>query len=238
MTVAEMIKKTRTDAKLSQDEYAKQFYVSRQTVSSWENGKSTPDLQVLIDICNTYNISLDALLNEDHKYVNKITIFQKFAKTLKGIAVFACILAIGFTSFHMYWTYKNMQMTDEYIQRLSRAGYKKDGDFYYIYDGSVTYYSGIQELPKYNFDFSNKTIIAEYRDGEDIWDFRLQKEGDEYLFVVTVGNASYIDGKITEDEIIHYTEISGLAQNTLDNHQSIIEEILMTMREHNRVIYE
>ena len=57
MTVAEMIKKTRTEANMTQGEYGAKFGVSRQTVSSWENGRSLPDLQMLIDICNTYHVS-------------------------------------------------------------------------------------------------------------------------------------------------------------------------------------
>ena len=57
MTVAEMIKKTRTEANMTQEEYGAKFGVSRQTVSSWENERSLPDLQMLIDICNTYHIS-------------------------------------------------------------------------------------------------------------------------------------------------------------------------------------
>lgn len=40
MTVAEMIKKTRTEANMTQGEYGLKLGVSRQTVSSWENGVS------------------------------------------------------------------------------------------------------------------------------------------------------------------------------------------------------
>lgn len=37
MTVAEMIKQTRTESHMTQEEYGLKFGVSRQTVSSWEN---------------------------------------------------------------------------------------------------------------------------------------------------------------------------------------------------------
>ena len=83
MTIAEMIKKTRLDNNITQEEYAQKFGVTRQTVSSWENGKSLPDLQLIITICNTYNLSLDALLNEDQIYVKKIAII-----TFDIIAIF------------------------------------------------------------------------------------------------------------------------------------------------------
>ena len=85
MTIAEMIKKTRLDNNITQEEYAQKFGVTRQTVSSWENGKSLPDLQLIITICNTYNLSLDALLNEDQIYVKKIAITQKLVRILKKI---------------------------------------------------------------------------------------------------------------------------------------------------------
>jgi len=76
MTVAEMIKETRTSSNMTQEEYGLKLGVSRQTVSSWENGRSMPDLQMLIDICNMYHISLDKLLNEDNKFVNKIDFYR------------------------------------------------------------------------------------------------------------------------------------------------------------------
>ena len=40
MTIADMIKKTRLDNNMTQSEYADKFGVTRQTVSSWENGVS------------------------------------------------------------------------------------------------------------------------------------------------------------------------------------------------------
>ena len=83
MTVAEMIKKTRTEANMTQGEYGAKFGVSRQTVSSWENGRSLPDLQMLIDICNTYHVSLDKLLNEDKEFVEKIDFYNKYKKAIR-----------------------------------------------------------------------------------------------------------------------------------------------------------
>ena len=40
MTVGEMIKQTRIEANLTQEEYGLKFGVTRQTVSSWENERS------------------------------------------------------------------------------------------------------------------------------------------------------------------------------------------------------
>lgn len=46
--------------------------MTRQTVSNWENEKSYPDLQMLIDISNRFEISFDTLIKEDSKMVKTI----------------------------------------------------------------------------------------------------------------------------------------------------------------------
>lgn len=47
---------------LSQEELANRLNVSRQTVSKWEVGDSTPDMEKLIAISDLFGISLDELV--------------------------------------------------------------------------------------------------------------------------------------------------------------------------------
>ena len=72
MELGSQIKKYRNKLSLSQDALAEKIYVSRQTISNWENEKSYPDLQMLIDISNQFEISLDTLIKEDSKMVKTI----------------------------------------------------------------------------------------------------------------------------------------------------------------------
>ena len=72
MDIANQILNIRKEQKLTQEEFGKLFYVTRQTVSNWENGKSYPDLQILVDISNKFEISLDSLLKGDSKMVKVI----------------------------------------------------------------------------------------------------------------------------------------------------------------------
>ena len=58
MDIANQILNIRKEQKLTQEEFGRLFYVTRQTVSNWENGKSYPDLQILVDISNRFEISL------------------------------------------------------------------------------------------------------------------------------------------------------------------------------------
>ncbi len=58
----EKIYKLRTAAKLSQEEFAETFNVSRQSVHRWESGSATPELSKLIEIAHRFSISLDYLI--------------------------------------------------------------------------------------------------------------------------------------------------------------------------------
>ena len=72
MNIGNQILNIRKGNQLTQEEFGKLFHVTRQTVSNWENEKSYPDLQILIDISNQFEISLDTLIKEDSKMVKTI----------------------------------------------------------------------------------------------------------------------------------------------------------------------
>ena len=60
--ISKRLTKYRKAAKLSQEEVAEKLSVSRQTVSKWETGQSTPDFDKIAPLCELYNISTDELL--------------------------------------------------------------------------------------------------------------------------------------------------------------------------------
>ena len=65
MELGKQIKKYRQEAQLSQEELANRVYVSRQTISNWENDKSYPDVNSLILLSEIFHISLDNLIKGD-----------------------------------------------------------------------------------------------------------------------------------------------------------------------------
>ena len=71
MEVSNQIKKHRTKNGWSQETLAEKAYVSRQTVSNWENGKSYPDIHSLVLLGNIFNISLDELIKGDVEVMKK-----------------------------------------------------------------------------------------------------------------------------------------------------------------------
>ncbi|EBF5204615.1 helix-turn-helix transcriptional regulator, partial [Listeria monocytogenes] len=48
MNIGDKLKQTRKKGGFTQDEISQQIHVSRQTISSWENSKSLPDVTSLI----------------------------------------------------------------------------------------------------------------------------------------------------------------------------------------------
>ena len=65
MELGKQIKKNRQEKQLSQEELADRVYVSRQTISNWENDKSYPDVNSLVLLSEIFQISLDNLIKGD-----------------------------------------------------------------------------------------------------------------------------------------------------------------------------
>lgn len=65
MELGEQIKKYRGGMSLSQEELAERVYVSRQTISNWETGKSYPDIHSLLLLAAVFGTSLDQLIKGD-----------------------------------------------------------------------------------------------------------------------------------------------------------------------------
>ena len=65
MELGNQIKNYRSKLSLSQEVLAEKIYVSRQTISNWENDKSYPDVHSLILLSEVFNTSIDNLIKGD-----------------------------------------------------------------------------------------------------------------------------------------------------------------------------
>lgn len=78
MELQKMIYKIRTNAKMSQEQFAALFKVSRQSVQKWESGTVIPELSKIIEISKHFDVSLDALiLNHDNRFVEEMNYNKK-----------------------------------------------------------------------------------------------------------------------------------------------------------------
>lgn len=130
------IKKYRTSMNLSQEELAEKVYVTRQTISNWENNKNYPDIHSLLLLSSTFNISLDQLIKGDVKImkeeINKVEL-QKFHRDgviFTSLLALCIILAVPLAVFLGYYGLLCLAMiftiTMYYAIKIEK--YKKNND--------------------------------------------------------------------------------------------------------------
>lgn len=113
------LKKFRKETNTTQDDLATKLFVTRQAISKWEAGDSTPDLANLIKLTDIFNVSLDTLVfgsEHDTKVDTSEFVFdpkhnryvRRFGKMnfwdfLSGYwwAVLAIVFVLGF--FSIFW---------------------------------------------------------------------------------------------------------------------------------------
>ncbi|MBU7592848.1 helix-turn-helix domain-containing protein [Metabacillus halosaccharovorans] len=95
MNLSEKIKKIRADNNLTQELLAEKLQVSRSTISSWETGRSYPDLEMVVEICDRFNVSLDFLLREDEKMVRKLNFGIKQKRLLTVLVIILVVLLVN-----------------------------------------------------------------------------------------------------------------------------------------------
>lgn len=71
MEVGRRIREERERMGISQEGLAREVFVSRQTVSNWETGKTYPDVQSLLLLSNLFDVSVDSLVKGDVEVMEK-----------------------------------------------------------------------------------------------------------------------------------------------------------------------
>ncbi len=83
MNIGESIKYYRNQTNLTQEDLAEKVHVSRQTISSWENSKSLPDITSLVMLSDLFQVSLDELIKGDTTMIKKLEVKQEKATYTK-----------------------------------------------------------------------------------------------------------------------------------------------------------
>lgn len=165
MNIGTKIIEIRKQKNMTQEDFAKIFHVTRQTVSNWENEKSYPDLQTLVQISNEFNVSLDTMLKENMNMVKKIDNYKIYKKIFIGLI--ACILAAGVIT-GIYIGICKAQHNRMY-DKVENAGFKKEmtADFIEKYQGyyaltenDIDYLVEPKSIGKYELDTDKFTLTA------------------------------------------------------------------------------
>ena len=82
--VGKLIKQIRKDNHLTQKDLALKYNITYQAVSKWENGKNIPDISLLKQICDDFNIDINSLLTGDYTTnENKVSLKKDKRNLLK-----------------------------------------------------------------------------------------------------------------------------------------------------------
>lgn len=92
MTLPENLKKIRRQNKYSQEKLAELLGVSRQAVSKWETGATTPDTSNLIKLSKIYGVAIENLIGEQPEQKSMLNIEDPIKK---GLSKLACIAYIA-----------------------------------------------------------------------------------------------------------------------------------------------
>ena len=105
MKIGDKLKKARMDKNLTQEEVAEKIFVSRQSISNWENNKTYPDIGNVLALSDLYQISLDELLKGSDNFMEHLeesTDLVKSNKKLMALIVLALIAMIVMAIFTEY----------------------------------------------------------------------------------------------------------------------------------------
>ena len=98
MEIGNRIRQYRSARGWNQEDLAEKAFVSRQTISNWENDKSYPDLQSLLLLGSLFGVSLDQLVKGDIEIMQK-TIHQQdiyaVNRSAAGMTAFMALAAFS-----------------------------------------------------------------------------------------------------------------------------------------------
>lgn len=91
-------KKHRQEVQLSQEKLADRVYVSRQTISNWENDKSYPDVNSLVLLSEIFQISLDNLIKGDIEVMKDVIQKEEIVKMNRYGKIYTIMLIVTVVS--------------------------------------------------------------------------------------------------------------------------------------------
>ena len=177
MELGTQIRKYRNERTLSQEALAEKVYVSRQTVSNWENDKSYPDVNSLVLLSEVFEISLDQLIKGDVEMM-KEQIDQTDQKKFERLSNIFTILFLAVVPL---------------VHFLSYAGLA----IWIVILGAGSYAAMLVEREKKKFDMQTYREIIAFTEGKSLSEIeKAREEGkrpyQKVLLAVASGAAGVI----------------------------------------------
>ena len=152
MDLGQQLKAHRKELGISQDELAEKIFVSRQSISNWENNKTYPDIHTLLLLAETFGVSLDELIKGDVEEMKEEINAQEragFNRDTVCFAIFGIVTVLSIAPLYAFL---------DYIGCLIWA----------LIVGVAGYFCGRVELYKTIFDIQTYKEILAFQQGADL----------------------------------------------------------------------
>ena len=187
------ISAARKESNMTQQELAVKLNVSRSTISNWEVGRNYPDLDMIVELSDIFNLSLDELLREDTEMVQEVSKGQRNGKKRKwwivGLtsSLIISLVILGMvlkesTNFFHYFSPVKMVMVNKEENELdwhTATFYKEKfighstGEDYFVFN-SIFYDKEIINSSDSVDKESLKVKISDYETGKSVAEFDLK----------------------------------------------------------------
>ncbi len=84
--IGAFLKALRKEKNMTQEQLAEQFGVAGRTVSRWETGNNMPDLSILIELADFYDVDIREIIDGERKYA---IMNRETKETLKKVAQYS-----------------------------------------------------------------------------------------------------------------------------------------------------
>ncbi len=130
--IGNFIKSIRLENNLTQKELADRLGVTYQAVSKWENGKNVPDIGIMKQISEEFNINIDEILNGEKQVKKKKDYSKLYIFGLIILLVLIGIIYILITNKNDDFEFKTISSKCNDFKITGSAAYNKDRTSIYI----------------------------------------------------------------------------------------------------------
>ncbi len=205
------IKNLRLEKNLSQGALAEELYVSRTTITKWENGKSIPDPDKYELLCKFFNITIEELIASERKsksnkeeisnsllrYINDIAKKNKKLTQLTIISICAIVLLIitflviyFFTNYNSIHFYTYNGSSDNYEIQNGLLILSKDkiyltlGEIIPQYNGTITLITKTNNEERVIYKGKQFNILNDTYSNSILINYEQFKNNDQEIYIV------------------------------------------------------
>lgn len=105
MKIGDKLKQARLNKNMTQEEVAEKLYVSRQSISNWENNKTYPDIGNVIALSDLYEVSLDELLKGSDNFMKHLEESTDIVRSNRKLIFFIGLGLMGMVVMALFTEY-------------------------------------------------------------------------------------------------------------------------------------